>query len=74
MKNEKGARAADAFRVSERMLSEDNPWSPVSEKLWQGRRDSNTQPSVLETDALPLSHSPKLETSVIINQFILSRQ
>ena len=27
--------------------------------LWQGRRDSNTQPAVLETAALPLSHSPK---------------
>ena len=25
---------------------------------WQGRRDSNTQPAVLETAALPLSHSP----------------
>ena len=25
---------------------------------WQGRRDSNTQPTVLETVALPLSHSP----------------
>ena len=26
---------------------------------WQGRRDSNTQPTVLETVALPLGHSPK---------------
>lgn len=26
--------------------------------LWQGRRDSNTQPTVLETATLPLSHSP----------------
>ncbi len=26
--------------------------------FWQGRRDSNTQPTVLETVALPLSHSP----------------
>ena len=26
---------------------------------WQGRRDSNTQPTVLETATLPLSHSPK---------------
>ena len=26
--------------------------------LWQGRRDSNTQPMVLETTTLPLSHSP----------------
>ena len=25
---------------------------------WQGRRDSNTQPTVLETATLPLSHSP----------------
>ena len=28
--------------------------------FWQGRRDSNTQPMVLETTTLPLSHSPKL--------------
>ena len=27
--------------------------------VWQGRRDSNTQPTVLETATLPLSHSPK---------------
>ena len=27
--------------------------------FWQGRRDSNTQPMVLETTTLPLSHSPK---------------
>ena len=27
--------------------------------IWQGRRDSNTQPTVLETATLPLSHSPK---------------
>ncbi len=27
--------------------------------FWQGRRDSNTQPTVLETATLPLSHSPK---------------
>ena len=26
--------------------------------VWQGRRDSNTQPTVLETATLPLSHSP----------------
>ncbi len=25
--------------------------------VWQRRRDSNTQPAVLETAALPLSHS-----------------
>ena len=28
-------------------------------RVWQGRRDSNTQPMVLETTTLPLSHSPK---------------
>jgi hypothetical protein len=27
--------------------------------LWQGRQDLNLQPSALETDALPLSYSPK---------------
>ncbi len=27
--------------------------------FWQGRHDSNMQPAVLETAALPLSHSPK---------------
>ncbi len=27
--------------------------------FWQGRRDSNTQPTVLETATLPLSHSPR---------------
>ena len=26
--------------------------------FWQGRRDSNPQPTVLETATLPLSHSP----------------
>src|SRR3954469_879196 len=26
---------------------------------WQGRQDLNLQPSALETDALPLSYSPK---------------
>ena len=31
--------------------------------VWQGRRDSNTQPTVLETVALPLSHSPKTESN-----------
>lgn len=70
----KGACVADAFRSPKAKLSGDNPRFPVFGKLWQGRRDSNTQPSVLETDALPLSHSPTLETSVIINQFIVSRQ
>lgn len=28
--------------------------------MWQGRQDSNPQPTVLETVALPLSHSPIL--------------
>ena len=27
--------------------------------FWQGKRDSNPQPAVLETVTLPLSHSPK---------------
>lgn len=26
--------------------------------IWQGRQDSNLRPSVLETDALPLSYVP----------------
>ncbi len=26
--------------------------------IWQGRRDSNTQPTVLETVTLPLSYAP----------------
>jgi hypothetical protein len=30
------------------------PRSSDSKKDWQARRDSNPQPSVLETDALPL--------------------
>lgn len=30
-----------------------------ADRIWQGRRDSNTQPTVLETATLPLSHSPK---------------
>ena len=34
--------------------------------FWQGRRDSNTQPTVLETATLPLSYSPKISTIVII--------
>ena len=29
-----------------------------TDRVWQGRRDSNTQPTVLETATLPLSHSP----------------
>ena len=35
------------------------PHDIVAGTQWQGRRDSNTQPTVLETVALPLSHSPK---------------
>ena len=31
--------------------------------FWQGGRDSNTQPAVLETAALPLSHPPKFYAS-----------
>ena len=31
----------------------------TNQSVWQGRRDSNTQPTVLETATLPLSHSPK---------------
>src|SRR4030095_3046415 len=31
---------------------------PIFQKGWQGRRDSNPQPSVLETDALPLELLP----------------
>ena len=32
---------------------------PKTRSVWQGRHDSNAQPAVLETAALPLSHSPK---------------
>lgn len=35
---------------------------------WQGRRDSNTQPAVLETAALPLSHSPTREMDYTIRR------
>lgn len=28
-------------------------------KVWQGKHDSNMQPTVLETATLPLSYSPK---------------
>ena len=31
----------------------------LSLSFWQGRQDSNLQPTVLETATLPLSHSPK---------------
>ena len=40
----------------------------VIRRLWQGRRDSNTQPTVLETATLPLSHSPKKHNNYITNQ------
>ena len=43
-------------RISLKQASFDLQKTPVS---WQGRRDSNTQPTVLETATLPLSHSPK---------------
>ena len=35
-------------------------WEPrfLPGLFWQGRQDSNPQPTVLETVALPLSHSP----------------
>ena len=42
--------------------------------FWQGRRDSNTQPAVLETAALPLSHSPKRfcrKTFATLDTFLL---
>ena len=39
---------------------------PVCFYFWQGRRDSNTQPTVLETATLPLSHSPKHTYSTLI--------
>lgn len=32
--------------------------------VWQGRRDSNTQQTVLETVALPLNYSPKSFVSI----------
>ena len=41
---------------------------PESQKLlfnWQGRHDLNAQPAVLETAALPLSHSPKFATNIL---------
>src|SRR6476469_745163 len=38
-------------------------WATTASSLlllrWQGRQDLNLQPSALETDALPLSYSPK---------------
>ena len=38
--------------------------------FWQGRRDSNTQPTVLETATLPLSHSPKQRSHYITKKGI----
>lgn len=34
--------------------------------VWQGRHDSNMQPTVLETATLPLSYSPKFKNKMII--------
>ncbi len=34
--------------------------------FWQGRHDLNAQPAVLETAALPLSHSPVFATNSLI--------
>ena len=48
----------ESLRVIKKALSNDKA-------LWQGRRDSNTQPAVLETAALPLSHSPKKTINII---------
>ena len=42
----------------------------VIRRLWQGRRDSNTQPTVLETATLPLSHSPKQRSHYIIKKIV----
>ena len=42
----------------------------VIRRLWQGRRDSNTQPTVLETATLPLSHSPKQRSHYITKKGI----
>lgn len=36
---------------------------------WQGRRDSNTQPMVLETTTLPLSHTPKYKVYYIMKYY-----
>ncbi len=43
-----------------------NSTKQILDTIWQGRRDSNTQPAVLETAALPLSHSPKKHIDYII--------
>lgn len=34
--------------------------------FWQGRHDLNAQPAVLETAALPLSHSPVFATNSLM--------
>ncbi len=34
-------------------------FAPQAASIWQGRQDSNPQPPVLETGALPLSYSPR---------------
>lgn len=46
------------------------PQHIVIGRLWQGRRDSNTQPTVLETATLPLSHSPKQRSHYITKKGI----
>ena len=45
-------------RVSSNRAKQKRPTQKCVWRFWQGRRDSNTQPTVLETVALPLSHSP----------------
>lgn len=37
----------------------DKKRSSISLSVWQGKHDSNMQPTVLETATLPLSYSPK---------------
>ena len=51
-------------------LNEKKPQQKTSQRTerflcWQGRHDSNTQPAVLETAALPLSHSPLTTGSIL---------
>lgn len=38
---------------------------------WQGREDSNPQPTVLETATLPLSHFPRSTTHVVYNNIVI---
>ena len=40
--------------------------------FWQGRRDSNTQPTVLETATLPLSHSPTNDKIILHYFFVVN--